>query len=407
MRKEKEFVIEEGKTQDELYLEKLGYKQELKRNLTSFSNFAVSFSIISILTGLNSLFLNGLIYGGPVALVYGWILVFAFSLCVGLSMAEIASALPTSGALYYWSAQLSDPAYAPFWSWLCGWMNLIGQVATTSSVAYGLATLLLNMIASLNPSFEPVTWHNYALFLVFLAVHALMNTAGTQVLKHCADISAYWHLAGVVTIVVAVLAGAPTKQSLEFVFTTFHQDESLGLPSPVYTFLIGLLTAQFTFTGFDASAHMSEETKNASIAGPVGIISSIVISFLAGLVYIVGLLIAMPSVEEVIKGGGLIVIFKSSCGNGGAVVLSVIIMIAMFFCGLSSLTCNSRMIFAFSRDGAIPLSHLWHKLDPKSKSPRNAVWLGAILAAILAAPSMTSPFMPLSSGIPVAFTAVT
>ena len=234
-----------------------------------------------------------------------------------------------------------------------------------------------------------------------------MNTAGTQVLKHCADISAYWHLAGVVTIVVAVLAGAPTKQSLEFVFTTFHQDESLGLPSPVYTFLIGLLTAQFTFTGFDASAHMSEETKNASIAGPVGIISSIVISFLAGLIYIVGLLIAMPSVEEVIKGGGLIVIFKSSCGNGGAVVLSVIIMIAMFFCGLSSLPCNSRMIFAFSRDGAIPLSHLWHKLDPKSKSPRNAVWLGAILAAILAAPSMTSPFMPLSSGIPVAFTAVT
>lgn len=234
-------------TSDEAFLEELGYKQELKRELTSFSNFAVSFTIISILTGINSLFVNGLVNGGPVVLVYGWVLVFSFALCVALSMAEICSAYPTSGGLYFWAAQLAGtPEQAAFWSWVTGWFNLVGQVATTAGIDFGLATFILEFYAALYPSFEPLAWHNELLFLVILGAHGLLNTFATKILRLFNDLSVWWHIVGTLTIVIAVLAGAPELQDPAFVFTTFSKDDSLGLPNNFYVFLMGLLTAQFT-----------------------------------------------------------------------------------------------------------------------------------------------------------------
>lgn len=366
---------------DDENLEKLGYKQELKREMTSFSNFALSFSVISVITGISSLFSNGLNYGGPATLFWGWILVFAFVFLVALSIAEIASAQPCSGALYYWAANLS-PEHPEAWSWITGWYNLIGQVATTSAIDYGLATVALNLASTMRPNFEPVAWQNFALFILILGTHGVINTIGTKYLKLATDISAWWHIIGTLVLALVVVIGAPQKQSFSFVLTKFHTNAESGIHSPVYTFLIGLLTAQFTFTGFDASAHMSEETKNASVAGPSGIIISVLASFVAGLALIVGLLIAIPDIDMVLKGNGLMVIFHSAAGKSGVLLLSVIVMMAMFFSGMASLTSNSRMIFAFSRDGAIPLSKVWHRVEAKSKTPVNGVWLGVLLAAM-------------------------
>lgn len=100
-------------------LQQLGYKQELNRDLSVLSNFAFSFSIISILTGVTTLYTTGLAFGGPVTMVYGWLVAGFFSLLVGLSMAEICSSYPTSGGLYYWSAKLCGTEWGPFASLFC------------------------------------------------------------------------------------------------------------------------------------------------------------------------------------------------------------------------------------------------------------------------------------------------
>src|SRR5580692_387860 len=133
-------------------LHKMGYAQELKRGMGSFSNFAVSFSIISILTGGITTYYLGMDAGGPLAITIGWFIVGALVLCVGMGMAEICSAYPTAGGLYYWSAQLALKN-KPAWSWACGWFNLVGQVAVTASIDFGLATFVGFFISLYSSSF--------------------------------------------------------------------------------------------------------------------------------------------------------------------------------------------------------------------------------------------------------------
>src|ERR1700728_3677276 len=123
---------------DVAQLHKLGYAPELRRRMGGFSNFAVSFTIISVLSGCLTLYYFGMTYGGPVDLVWGWIFVGLMTTIVGLGMAEIASAYPTAGGLYYWSAKLAKRNSAA-WSWFTGWFNLLGQVAVTAGIDFGFA----------------------------------------------------------------------------------------------------------------------------------------------------------------------------------------------------------------------------------------------------------------------------
>nr|CAB3462980.1 unnamed protein product [Digitaria exilis] len=123
-------------------LRELGYKQELKRHLSALSNFSISFSVISVLTGVTTLYNTGLAFGGPATMTLGWFVAGAFTMAVGLSMAEICSAFPTSGGLYYWSARLSGDRWAPFASWITGWFNIVGQWAGTASIDFSLAQLI-------------------------------------------------------------------------------------------------------------------------------------------------------------------------------------------------------------------------------------------------------------------------
>ncbi|KAI8806310.1 amino acid transporter [Cladochytrium replicatum] len=387
---------------DEKILSALGYKQELRRELSSFSNFAVSFTIISILTGLNGLF--GLTTGGPAVIIWGWFLVAVMSTMVAMSMAEICSAYPTSGGLYYFAAQLSpSPESAALIRY-----NLVGQVAVTAGISYACAALFATMISLLNPSFVPVPWQILLLYLGVLVLQGLINTFGVKLIKILNDISVWWHILGTGVIIISVLALASTNGKLQpasFVFTDFYNLS--GFDSPVYVFFIGLLTAQFTFTGYDASAHMTEETKNAAVAGPVGIVMSVVISFVVGWAYLMGLLFSVQNFEEVVAGfqdgdvfvpAGIPTIFYRAGGRAAAVGLIFVVVGAMFLCGLSSLLANSRMLYAFARDGAIPGSNFWHKINPSTQSPTNTIWLGAGLAFILGLPTL---------GSSVAFAAIT
>ena len=370
---------------DTSQLHQLGYAQELARHMSGFSNFAVSFTIISILSGALTLYGFGLNTGGPAVIVWGWPFVGLMTLFVGLSMAEVCSSYPTAGGLYYWSAKLAKQNGAA-WSWFTGWFNFLGQVAVTAGIDFG-AAFFLNAFLDLQFGFDARPWHTILLFGLILILHGALNQFGVKVVAIFNDISVWWHIVGV-AIIVIVLAVVPEKhQSTSFVFTKFVNNTGWG--SSFYVALIGLLLAQYTLTGFDASAHMTEETHDPSIAGPRGIVMSILVSIAAGWVLLIGLTYAIQSYDGATgsaTGVPPAQIFIDAVGSTGGKLLLLIAIGAQLFCGMASVTANSRMIYAFSRDGALPASALWHRINPRTRTPTNAIWLAAGGAFLLGLP---------------------
>jgi amino acid permease (GABA permease) len=367
-------------------LHQLGYAQELARHMSGFSNFAVSFTIISILSGCLTLYGFGLNTGGPAVIVWGWPFVGLMTLFVALAMAEVCSSFPTAGGLYYWSAKLAKKNSAA-WSWFTGWFNFLGQVAVTAGIDFG-AAFFLNAFLDLQFGFDTRPWHTILLFGIILLVHGLLNQFGVRVVARLNDISVWWHVVGV-AVIVGVLAFVPDDhQSASFVFTEFVNNT--GWQSSLYVALIGLLLAQYTLTGYDASAHMTEETKSASVAGPRGIVMSVVVSVIAGWVLLVGLTFAIQSYDNAVAAPDTGVppaqIFIDAVGETGGKLLLLIAIGAQLFCGMASVTANSRMIYAFSRDGALPASHIWHRINPRTRTPTAAIWLAAGGAFVLGLP---------------------
>ena len=400
-------------------LHELGYAQELKRGMSGFSNFAISFTIISILSGCLTLYGFGMAIGGPISSTWGWPLVGLMVLFVGWAMGEVCSSYPTAGGLYYWSAKLAKNN-GPAWSWFTGWFNMLGQVAITAGIDFGLAAILSGLF---NVAFNTTTTKTNLLIIytVVLVLHGLLNTFGVRLVALFNDISVWWHVFGV-GIVVILLAVIPDQHtSFSSLFSWVDTTQQLTVdgtaavggfvnysgfttsPIPIigitaYIFLIGLLLAQYTLTGYDASAHMTEETQRADVAGPKGIWKSILISVIFGYILLLAVNWAVPP-----EGGyaaalayqypitanlaAPVSIFQQSLGDNWAIFVLIIVVVAQFFCGMASVTANSRMIYAFSRDGAVPGHKWWHTINKRTRTPTNAIWLAAILAWLLVAPA--------------------
>jgi amino acid permease (GABA permease) len=371
---------------DQQRLHELGYAQELRRHMSGFSNFAVSFTIISILSGCLTLYGYGMAAGGPVLITWGWPVVGVMTLFVGLAMAEVCSSFPTAGGLYYWSAKLA-PSNPAAWSWFTGWFNFLGQVAVTAGIDFG-AAFFLNALLDVQWNFDTRPWHTIVLFAAILVLHGALNQFGVRVVAMLNNVSVWWHIIGVL-VIVAVLAITPAHhQSASFVFTHFVNGEGwTGWGSKIYVVLLGLLLAQYTFTGYDASAHMTEETRDAATAGPRGIVTSIVVSLVAGWILLIGVTFAIQNyATEASATVPPAQIFIDALGATGGKLLLLIVVVAQLFCGMASVTANSRMIYAFSRDGALPGSKLWHQVNPRTRTPTNAIWLAAGGALILGLP---------------------
>ncbi|KAI1823370.1 amino acid/polyamine transporter I [Xylaria intraflava] len=383
---------------DEERLAQFGYKQELKRDWGLAHNFGVSFSIISVITGLTTLFSFGLSTGGPAAMSIGWFVVSFFTLTVAVAMGEIVSAIPTSGGPYFWAAMMAPPRWSPFAAWITGWFNLLGQVAVTTGISFGLAGLIATIATVKNPEFEPTPANTIGICAGVLISHALINTFGVSVLKYLNNLSIILHSAGVSSIAVALLAKAPKHQPASFVFGYINDGTGVdGSPgwseraSPAYLVVCGSLLAQYTLTGFDASAHLSEETQRAAWSAPIGVVTSVGFSAIFGLLVLLSFLFSIQDFEATLApkhGQPVLQILIDVFGEDGALALFSLIIVCVWHCGLFSLTSNSRMMFAFSRDGGI--HPFFHHVDARFKSPVRAVWLAATLSFILALPSLGS-----------------
>jgi amino acid transporter len=218
-----------------------------------------------------------------------------------------------------------------------------------------------------------------------LLVHGIMNQFGIRLVALLNDVSVWWHILGVLIIVGALIFAPSHHQSAHFVFTGIVNNT--GWHSTFYVLLLGLLLAQYTFTGYDASAHMTEETHTAARSGPRGIVMSIVVSLFAGWVLLLGFTFAIQhyatSALAVVPPAQILL---DAVGDTGAKLLLLIVIGAQLFCGMSSVTANSRMIYAFSRDGALPASDVWHRVNKRTRTPTNAIWLAAAGAFILGLP---------------------
>ncbi|WP_104478738.1 amino acid permease [Actinokineospora auranticolor] len=360
--------------------------------MSGFTNFAVSFTIISVLSGCLTLYGFGMKTGGPAAMIWGWPLVGVFVVLVGLGMAEICSSYPTAGGLYYWAAKLAPHSglSGPAWAWFTGWFNLVGQVAVTAGIDFG-AALFLNAFLDLQFGFAATPPHTILLLALILLAHGALNTFGVRVVAVLNGVSVWWHLIGV-SLIVGVLVVVPDHhQDASFVFGEFVNGTGWG--SPVYVFLIGLLLAQYTLTGYDASAHMTEETRNAATAGPRGIVHSILVSLVAGWVLLIGLTFAIQDYRGALEsptGVPPAQVFLDAAGATTGKFLLLVCIGAQLFCGMAAVTGNSRMIYAFARDGAIPGSGLWHRINKRTRTPTNSVWLAAVGAFLLAVPYLWS-----------------
>src|SRR3954468_10456576 len=264
-------------------LHRLGYAQVLYREMGGFANFAISFTIISILAGCLTSYYIAFQWGGPVAITWGWLIVGGFCIIVALAMGEIASTYPTAGGLYFWSSKLGSPA----WGWFTGWFNLIGQIAVTAAIDYGAAIFTTSLLNLWFPGL-PNTRHSiFVVFTVIIGLHLLLNLLGVKLLAGLNTFSAWWHMVGVAIIVFVLLIVPDHHQSVGYVFgKTINNSGFSGtnFHSIVFwlVFGIGLLMSQYTITGYDASAHMSEETRGAARAAAWGIVMSVVVSVIFG-----------------------------------------------------------------------------------------------------------------------------
>jgi amino acid transporter len=396
-----------GPGDDESMLAELGYKQELHRGMSGFSNFAVSFSIISILAGCITTYYLAMDAGGPLAINTGWLICGAFVLCVALAMAEICSVYPTAGGLYWWAGRLARSRKRE-WAWFVGWFNFLGEVAVTASIDYGAAltwSAVYTMVTGNALGLPQV----FVIFAVLLLLHALLNTFGVDLVKLLSSVSAWWHVVGVGVIVVALWVAPVPHQSLSWTFT--HYVNNTGFEGagglfglPIYAFLVGLLMAQYTLTGYDASAHVAEETRNASVEAPKGIVRSVWVSIVAGSILLVSVTAAIQNYDTArtaADANGLppAQIFLDALGERLGVTMVVICGVAQFFCGMASVTANSRMSYAFSRDNALPGSRLWARINPRTGTPTNSIWLCAALSFILTLPAIwnTTAFFAVTS----------
>jgi amino acid transporter len=428
MTKSREELIQ----QDVHDLHRLGYAQELFRSMGGFSNFAISFSIISILTGAVILYDYGLAWAGTAASLIGWPLVTVFVLCIAASMAEVASAYPTAGGLYYWASRMKGKA----WGWWTAWFNLLGQFAIVAGIAFAAAQFL--NVAIVTPVLKTfnVDYGNTTEFItsgtvpiltgalvtmgVLLAICLFLNIRGINLVALLNQVSVWWHMAIVAIVVVFVLfAGKPDLSGMTLFafqpqdhggswqnvipFTGITLNYGAAITYPLFfAFMFSLLQANWTYTGYDASAHVAEETVGARIASAWGLFLSVAVSAVVGYLFLFVLTTHLPSLKDLFPpdltkadpnklstyyfGGGYAV-FETLKYNLATVgqLLAAGIAIAMSFCTLSSVASAGRMLFAFSRDDGVPGSGWLKKVSHKYRTPSNSLVTIVVVAFLFTA----------------------
>jgi amino acid transporter len=383
---------------DERRLAELGYVQRLQRGWSSFQNFAISFTIISIFAGTFTTYGQAWNNGGPIAISWGWPIICGLILLVAWPMSELVSKYPTAGGIYYWASDLGGRT----WGWVTGWFNLVGLVGVVASVVYASATFLFALLQLYGLNLLGINFgddlhilpETFLLFVLILGIHALINIFSSPLVALFNSVSVWWHVIGVI-VVIAILAFVPDKhQSLDFVFTERINNSGWTGGSTgsfffwLYVLPLGFLLTMYTQTGYDASAHISEETRGAAEGAARGLWRSVFWSAVFGWFVLLAITFCATDVKAVNEGGGSsLAVFTSALSSANAKFVILLSTVGQLFCGMACVTSASRMCYAFSRDRAVPGHRIWTRLN-HHRVPAYSVLFMCALALIVTIPAL-------------------
>ncbi|KAJ7027901.1 APC amino acid permease [Mycena alexandri] len=394
---------------DNAKLAELGYRSEFKREFSLLETCAFSFSIMGIVASVSSTLIFGLVSGayfigsGHVGLVWGWFIPSFFVMFVALSMAELASSMPTSAGLYYFSAKLAPEKYAPLASWITGWANITGQgwaQLQVCSIDFTCAQMITTAIA-VNSDGETILslGATYGILLAILFSHGVVCSAATRIL---ARLNLFYVVVNVGTTIAAIIAllvvSGDNKVSTKDAFTLFenntgwmNSESRLCRPSVLFNlkldgwaFMLAFTASMWTLTGYDSAAHISEETAGAGRAAPIAILVGVGATASLGWLLLIATSFVIPSIGDLL-GTTLPLpmgqVFLDVLGKRGMLIIWSFIIVVQFVTGAAQGVDASRVVFAFARDNALPGSRLWKKMNSKAV-PVNAVWFVMFWAAI-------------------------
>ncbi|RAH74373.1 amino acid permease [Aspergillus aculeatinus CBS 121060] len=372
---------------DERVIVALGYKQEFKREFGLWTTFCVSFSVLGLLPSFAStIYYEGMGYAGTAGMVWGWIIAMLFIQCVAMSMAELCSAMPTSGGLYYAAAVLAPPGYGPFAAWITGWSNWIGQITAAPSVDYALAAMILAAASITNPDYVPTNWQTFLLTTFIMIIHTGISSMPTRWVARVNSWGSTFNILALIVTLIAIPAG--TKNEPRFtpskeVWGTITNLTDFPDGVAVLMTFVGVI---WTMSGYDSPFHLSEECSNANIASPRAIVMTSGVGGVFG--WFLQLVVAYTVTD-------INAVLDSDLGQPWAsyllqvlpqkIALAVLALtiISGFSMGQGCMVAASRVTYAYARDDCFPLSGIWKKVNTHTQTPVNAVILNGILGILM------------------------
>ncbi|KAE8148187.1 amino acid/polyamine transporter I [Aspergillus avenaceus] len=375
---------------DELLLARIGYKQELRREFSKWSTVSYAISILGILGSVPATFGAPLAAGGPATAVWCWFFGSCMAMCIGSSVAELVSAYPTAGGMYFVTKHVVPEEQVPIFSWFQGWCNLLGQTAGVSSVVYTVSQMLLAAV-SMNSgmvdgrySYSPTAFETVLLSIFLLCALGVICSLTTKTLHRIVLWFAPINITATFVICYILLVNTPEKQPASWVFT--HFTDGSGWGSKFFSFLLGFISVAWTMTDYDGTTHMSEETHDAATLGPFAIQTAVLVSGSMGWLLTICLCFCVTDLDVILNtptGLPAAQIFLNAGGKQGGTLMWGCAILVQSFTGCSAMLADTRMAYAFARDSALPFSSTLSKIHPKTQTPVNAVWFVVISSICL------------------------
>jgi len=368
-----------------------GYKPVFKREFGYLSTFSFAVSISGLFSTVATTFSFPLTAGGSASAVWCWLISGAGCMCIALSVAELVSAYPTCGGLYYTVSRLAPPKYVASLSWVTGWLNVLGQMCGVASSEWGAASLLLAAV-SIGSDFTylPNNNHVVGVMAALTVLTGLVNSLSTRWMERMTKTYVLFHIAILVSCCIALLAmaqpsnGTP-KHTAEYVFTDIQN--SSGWTPNGWSFLFGFLSVSWTMTDYDATAHITEEIKNPEVKAPWAIAMAMLFTYVAGFLFNIVLcfvmgddiasLIGSPIAQPVAQ------IFYNVLGKGGGIFFTVCAFLIIKFVCFTAMQSLARTVFAFSRDRLLPFPSMWTKIWRRTGTPVAAVWIAVFFCVAI------------------------
>ncbi|KAF1960761.1 amino acid transporter [Byssothecium circinans] len=372
---------------DRYELARAGKEQVLKRRFGLVSMTGLSCGLMCTWESILVVFSIGFGNGGPAGLIYGFLLVWLGNISVFMVIGELSSAIPTAGGQYHWVSLLAPRSSKRFFSYITGWLTVVGWIAALTAVCFFVADLTLGLISLNTSHYTRELWHGTLLLWGTLLLSVFINIFVSGALPTIEVIVLIIHVLGFFGILIPLVYLTPFHHSAKEIFTTFHNMG--GWQSKALAFFVGLQGNALAFVGTDSAVHMSEEVKNASTDVARSMLLSLVINGCLALGMLCAVLFSAPDIAEILEQGtpipAFMHIFAHATGsNVGATIMTAIIIALEFCSAMGCLAAASRMTWSFARDRGLPFSRALSMIDKRTTIPVVAIIIVTTCSALLA-----------------------